>query len=171
MRISLAGNRRLPRRNERGLTLLELLVTLGILALLAGLTVPALGHWLEDWKLQGTAERIAQTVQEAHTRALFEQRYYVIELLPPTHRLRVLAAESGLLYEYDLPTGVEWGEQPNAFSSPLVRWVFPPSGNVEKKVLWLRNQRGAQQQVEASFREGGLQVRTTPDGGETHGIE
>ena len=57
------------------MTLLELVIVLAILSLAVSLVAPRFGNWSDEWTLRGAAERVAQTVRYAHTRALFEQSY------------------------------------------------------------------------------------------------
>lgn len=53
------------RGSGRGLTLIELLVGVAVLALLASLAVPAMGHQLARWKLQAVAEQLAADLAQA----------------------------------------------------------------------------------------------------------
>ena len=71
-----------PRSQEAGVTLLELVIVLAILALAVSLVAPRFGNWSDEWTLRSAAERVAQTVRYARTRALFEQSYYVVEIEP-----------------------------------------------------------------------------------------
>ena len=74
MRTSLAGNSGRQRKaREAGVTLLELVVVITLLSLMVGLVAPRFGHWLDDWKLRKAAERLAQTLRYARTRALYER--------------------------------------------------------------------------------------------------
>lgn len=161
------GNR-LPRRGkppvprlagQAGVTLLELVIALTILALLAGLAAPTLGHWLDDWKLRGAAERVAQTLRYARTRALFEQRYYVVELRREVPQVRVLEPSSDFIREYALPEEVEWVEEEASPAPETVRLLFPPSGAVEQRDLWLRNTRGSRVRIHVNFLLGTPEVK------------
>lgn len=140
-----------PQAGQAGVTLLELVIALTILALLAGLAVPTLGRWLDDWKLRGAAERVAQTLRYARTRALFEQRYYVVELRREAPQVRVLEPSSDFVREYALPEEVEWAEEGSAPAPEATRLLFPPSGAVEERDLWLRNARGSRVRIHVNF--------------------
>jgi prepilin-type N-terminal cleavage/methylation domain-containing protein len=157
--MSSVGNK-LPRRcqppaagwaGQAGVTLLELVIALTILALLVGLAAPTLGHWLDDWKLREAAERVAQTLRYARTRALFEQRYYVVELRREAPQVRVLEPSSDFVREYALPQEVEWVEADASLAPGTIRLLFPPSGAVEQRDLWLRNTRGSRARIHVNF--------------------
>ena len=77
------------------MTLLELVIVLAILSLAVSLVAPRFGNWSDEWTLRSAAERVAQTVRYARTRALFEQSYYVVEIEPGTRSVRVFNPASG----------------------------------------------------------------------------
>jgi type II secretion system protein H len=159
MRTSLAGNSaRGARQSQAGFTLLELVVVLSILALLAGLVLPGVGRWVDDWKLRGAAERVAQTIRYARTRALYEQRTYLVELDPSENRVRVLEPNSGFNREYNLPREIHWGEERDSSSSSVLRLILSPGGTVEERTLWLWNPRGTMMKVHMDFLVGGAGV-------------
>ncbi len=152
MRILLAGSRRAdaPRR-QAGVTLLELMMVITILALMAAFVAPSIGHWIDDWKLRGAAERIAQTIRYARMRALYEQRYYLVELRPGNNSVRVLEPTSGFVREFALPTAIEWGEEKTVPSTSVFRLILPPSGAMEQRTLWLWNTSGALVRIRLNF--------------------
>ncbi len=148
MPTSLAGNSRsghAPR--DAGVTLLELLIVLALMSLLLGLLAPRIGRATDNWRLRRSAERVAQVLRYARTRALFEGRYYVVEIDPQENRVRLLGESSGIVREYRLPGDVRCGEEdsPAAFS-PL-RLIFSPSGAVGERTLWLRNRQGSEVRI------------------------
>ena len=57
-----------------GFTLVELLVTVSVVALLAGLAVPAMGRFIDNARLRGAAESLAQELRQARNRALTSQQ-------------------------------------------------------------------------------------------------
>ena len=164
MRISLVGNEgRQPRSQEAGVTLLELMIVLAILALAVSLVAPRFGRWSDEWTLRSAAERVAQTLRYARTRALFEQSYYVVEIDPGTHLVRVFNPASGFLRGFALPRGVavDDGEHP---PPPVMRVLFPPSGVVEERTLWLSNQRGSKFRVHMDFLLGAPAIEAVKQG-------
>jgi len=164
MRISSAGNdaHRLGSR-EAGVTLLELVIVMAILALTVSLVAPRFGNWSEEWTLRSAAERVAQTVRYARTRALFEQSYYVMEIEPSTHWVRLLNPASGFSRAYLLPRGVAIDDGENPLP-PVVRILFPPSGVVEERNLWLSDRRRSIYRVHVSFLIGSPVVEPVKEG-------
>lgn len=57
-------------RNRQGLTLVELVITLVIVALLATLMVPGLGRWLSHYRIKGVARDIASCFRLAQMKAV-----------------------------------------------------------------------------------------------------
>ena len=164
MRISSVGNERPhPRPQEAGVTLLELVIVLAILSLAVSLVAPRFGKWSDEWTLRSAAGRLAQTVRYARTRALFEQSYYVVEIEPGAHWVWVFNPASGFLRGFALPRGVsvDDGENPRP---PVVRLLFPPSGVVEERNLWLSDRRGSRFRVHVNFLLGTPAVEAVKQG-------
>jgi type IV fimbrial biogenesis protein FimT len=61
--------RRADARRTRGLTLLELMVVVALLAVMASLAVPEIGRQVARWQLQAVAERLAHDLAEARFQA------------------------------------------------------------------------------------------------------
>jgi prepilin-type N-terminal cleavage/methylation domain-containing protein len=164
MQTSLAGNEeRHAHPVEAGVTLLELVIVLAIIALTVSLVAPRFGNWTEEWTLRSAAERVAQTVRYARTRALFEQSYYVMEIEPTTRWVRVFNPTSGFLRAYLLPRGVAIDDGENPLPS-VVRILFPPSGVVEERNLWLSDRRRSKYKVHVSFLTGNPVVEAVKQG-------
>lgn len=149
------------------MTLLELLVVLTILSLMAGLVAPRMGPWLDNWRLRSAAERIGQTLRYARTRALFEQHFYVVEILPEKNLVRVFEPNSALVREFALPKDiqVQTDERQAASGAPeVIRFILPPSGEVEEKSLWLRNNQGNTIKIHFDFLVGSPGVEIARQG-------
>ena len=164
MPTSLVGNEvRHARSLEAGVTLLELVIVLAILSLAVSLVAPRFGNWSDEWTLRSTAERVAQTVRYARTRALFEQSYYVVEIAPLAQSVRVFNPATGFLRGFALPRGVtvDDGEYP---PPSVVRLMLPPSGVVEERNLWVSNRRGSKFRIHVSFLLGAPVVEAVKQG-------
>ena len=149
------------RRAHRGVTLVELVLVLAIMGLLAGLTAPRMTQWLDDWRLRVAAERIAQTLRAARSRAVYEQQPVMVELVAREHKLRVSQPDSGFRREFDLPAGIEWGEEEGSYPSEVWRVLLRPSGAVEERTVWLRNRAGKTRRIHMDFLLGSAGVEVT----------
>jgi len=58
------------KRSESGFTLLELVVTLGIVAVLVGLAVPSLQSWISDSEISSSTNAFVSSVQTARSTAV-----------------------------------------------------------------------------------------------------
>lgn len=65
---------RVSRRS--GITLIELVITLAILAVLVALVVPSLGKWIQHYRMRGTVREIVSQMELAKIKALKTNREY-----------------------------------------------------------------------------------------------
>ena len=148
-----AGDKRVSEtRLDAGVTLLELIVVIIIMSLMVGLVAPRAATWMDNWKLRGAAERVAQTIRDARTRAIYEQRYYVVEIEPWANRISMVDLESHVVRQYELPAGIrvdQGAEDP--LSPEAFRLVVSPSGGLEERTLRLRNRQGREIDVHMNF--------------------
>jgi len=134
------------------------------MSLLVGLLAPRFGRATDNWRLRGAAEKLSQILRYAHAHALYERRYYVVEIQIRENRVRLLGPSSGFLREYLLPGDVRCEEEGGYGSSPMMRLIFPPSGEVEERTLWLRNGQGSRVKIHLSFLLGRPAVEIIPGG-------
>jgi len=59
-------------RNNSGITIIELMVVIGILAILAGIAIPGFIGWLPNYRLRSAADEVQSTLQNAKLRAIRE---------------------------------------------------------------------------------------------------
>lgn len=62
------------RSNQRGFNLLELIVTMGILALMTAILIPAYQSWLDVYRLKSSARGLAGHLEMARSEALSKQK-------------------------------------------------------------------------------------------------
>jgi type IV fimbrial biogenesis protein FimT len=56
--------------NKKGVTLVELIVVMVIIAILASLTVPSIGAWLPNYRLRSATRDIVSTMRDAQMKAV-----------------------------------------------------------------------------------------------------
>jgi prepilin-type N-terminal cleavage/methylation domain-containing protein len=164
MRISAVGNEADRRwRRPLGVTLLELVIVLALISLLVALVAPQFANWIDEWRLRSAAERMAQAIRYARTRAVFEQNYYVVEIDAKADRVQVLDAATNTVRQFALPSGtrIDDGEEPRP---ALVRLLIPPSGDLEERNLWLTDHRGRQFRIHVDFLQGSAAVEAVKRG-------
>ena len=59
-------------RNNSGMTIIELMVVIGILAILAGIAIPGFIGWLPNYRLRSASYEVQSTLQNAKLRAIRE---------------------------------------------------------------------------------------------------
>jgi general secretion pathway protein H len=76
----------------RGFTLLELIVTLAVLALAAAVVTPAIGRGTEALKARAEVAGFAATLRHARERAINVQRTHRVVVDSKDHRVAIIAA-------------------------------------------------------------------------------
>ena len=59
-------------RNNSGITIIELMVVIGIMAILASIAIPGFLGWLPNYRLRSAADEVQSTLQNAKLRAIRE---------------------------------------------------------------------------------------------------
>ncbi|WP_373350684.1 Tfp pilus assembly protein FimT/FimU [Acinetobacter bereziniae] len=71
-------------RNNRGFTLVELMVTIAVLAIIASFAIPAFGDMLEKQNLKKSTEELIVVMNKARSKAVLERRPQVKVNLAPS---------------------------------------------------------------------------------------
>jgi general secretion pathway protein H len=88
---------------QRGVTLLELLIVLAIMALVAGIALPLLGNGVSTTELRSSARQLAAGLRAARTEALAQRRETFLVLDVAGKRFKVDQDPR----EHKLPAGIE----------------------------------------------------------------
>ena len=71
-----------PCRHVRGFTVIELMVVIGILAVLAGLASPSFSLMIESWRVRNATEALRSSLQMARSEAIKRGGLVAIQKLP-----------------------------------------------------------------------------------------
>jgi type IV fimbrial biogenesis protein FimT len=78
--VHLSRERRLRRLPSRGFTLIELIVTMGLLAILISLGAPAFGDWVRNNQVRSVAETLQNGVRNAQAESVRRSRQVLFSL-------------------------------------------------------------------------------------------
>ena len=133
----------------RGITLLEMVVVLTIIAVLGAIVFPSVTAGLDTLRLKSAADRLANTFRYARVRALRQQTVCQVTVDPERRRveledLKGAAASGKPSYQrsWQLPPGIV--VEPRRMRT----FVFPPDGGTPQVALRLINARGRAATVE-----------------------
>ena len=132
------------RRLQSGVTLIEMLVVVTIIAIIAGISFPALTAGLASIRLSSAAGSAASFLVAAMNRVDRREQPAAILISPKTSTLEVYTAASGDKpdRELRLPQGISIeGDESR-------RFVLMPGGTVPRMTLILRNDKGARRSVQ-----------------------
>lgn len=137
--------------DDRGFTLLELLVVLAIIGAGTLLVVPQAGKGLDALRLKATARQLASVFRQARLVAISEQRVAVVglDLSRAEYWLAVTVSErarEAVRTTYALPGSVRVSAQPVGEATSrergVVRFVFFPRGGAYGGQVWLEGEKG-----------------------------
>lgn len=113
-----------PEVGARGFTLLELIVVLLLLALAAGLVMPAVGRSLEAVRARGEIAGFSALLRHAREQAITSRRPHAVVVDPNERQVRILADDE-VRKTRALPAG--WTIE--ATPPPNLTVRFEPQGN------------------------------------------
>lgn len=135
-----AGNRR---GSQSGFTLLELLIVLALLGLMLALVPPSFSGRLQSLNVRGAALELADTLREARSRALFDNRPTWVELTAaPDYRAdnaeRATTLPDTAQIDFRADASLDW--RMLEFDDAPLRLRFYPDGSSAGGELRLRDQ-------------------------------
>lgn len=116
------------RREEigtRGFTLLELIVTLFVLALAVGLAVPAVGRGTEGLRVRAEVAGFSAALRHAREQAITTRRPHVVAVDPTEHRLTIAVEGGDVRHTRALPARLRVEANP----PPALSVRFEPPGH------------------------------------------
>jgi prepilin-type N-terminal cleavage/methylation domain-containing protein len=93
-------------RRTRGITLIEMLVVVTIIALISAVVVPSVAAGIESVRLRTASDSIAGFLNAAVNRAERRQQAVVVTISIRENRLTVFSSEPGFTRELLMPSGI-----------------------------------------------------------------
>ncbi len=121
------------------MTLVELLVVLGIIGLILGMSVPGLTHYATQLRLKAATRQVVGLVSLARSLAISSRQNHAVVVDPERGEVSVVNVVSGERLEQmvRLPSGVTVDVQVGGKSAPETQVVFRPTGSLEGRTTTL----------------------------------
>ncbi len=144
MPTSSTGNR------TRGVTLMELMVVLAIVALIVGVSFPSTIAGLENVRLAAGARSLAAFLSSAANRAERREEALELTVFIKENAVTLRPAGAGYVRRLGLPPGIAvravWPPLAQASDEPR-RFLFVPGGTPPRVAIEIANQHGARRIV------------------------
>jgi prepilin-type N-terminal cleavage/methylation domain-containing protein len=138
----------------RGVTLIEMMVVMTIIAIMAGVTFPSVASGLDGIRLNTSAEDVATFLNAAMERANRRQVVVALTIDRQTGILAARSIEADFARKYELPGSVSieaiLPDEPGFTRAGQLKTrtiVFYPGGNVPRIGIVLSNKSGARRIV------------------------
>ena len=125
----------MKRRGEKGITLIEIAVVMAIMAIMGLFMAPAIGEWIDNYRIRQTARDISSTLQEAKMKAISTKTQHSVtfDISNDTYQLLPGGSVTQVLRGVDIVSG-------NTVS-------FSPDGTASNVTITINNQDGKQYNV------------------------
>lgn len=132
------------KKNQSGVTLIELLIVLMIIAIIAGVSFPALTSGLSSIRLSSASGSAASFLVSAMNRVERREEAAAIVISPKENLLAIYTAASGKNPDrtLDMPKGI------TIEGAESRRFLLMPGGTAPRVTLVLQNDKGARSSVQ-----------------------
>jgi len=131
---------------ERGITLLEMLIVVSLIALLTGLSYAPLSAGIETLRLRAASDVVLSFLSGAMDRAEKKQAVVELQILPLENAFLARTADLTFVKRVDLPQGMQivrvQPEVPGADPRAVRRFLIYPGGAVPRIAVELVNPKG-----------------------------
>jgi prepilin-type N-terminal cleavage/methylation domain-containing protein len=152
--------------NRRGVTLIELVTVMVIIAVLAALTVPGFGSWLAYYRLRSGTRDVVTTLRTAQMRAVSYNMRYGVAFDTANKQFQLYRDSGGLQADGAatiLPTGVTYkddlGALPHDGPGGLPFISFFPNSTASNGTITLRNSKGKEKTIQIFTASGRITVQ------------
>lgn len=137
-------------RGRRGVTLIEMMLVVAIIALMAGVSFPSVTSAVDSIRLSSASGAIVSFLNAALNRAERRQQVIEIAVSKPDRSLTMRSTEPGFVRRIELPEGVTilaiLPESPDPAETGR-RFLLYPSGVTPRIGIEIANRRGARRIV------------------------
>jgi prepilin-type N-terminal cleavage/methylation domain-containing protein len=154
-------------RGETGITLIEMLVVVSIIAVAAAITYPSVNSGVDSLRLTAAADSIVSFLNGALVRADRRQELVEVTVSRAERALIVRTQDPNYIRRMELPEGVTivrvHPADLGAAEEQERRFMLYPGGAVPKIAVEIQNRRGARRIVQVDPITGAPQVRVPED--------
>jgi Tfp pilus assembly protein FimT len=149
------------KRGEGGITLIELVVVMAIVAIMGVCLAPAIGEWLDNFRIRQAARDIASNLQFAKMRAISRRLEYRVNFDVANNQYRLWVNDGGWVPDPEgvvlcTPRGVDITSA--GFSGGVSRAEFNPDGTASNGTITIDNQQGKTYKV-VVYRTGRIKIQ------------
>jgi prepilin-type N-terminal cleavage/methylation domain-containing protein len=133
------------RPQQAGVTLIEMMIVVTIIALVAGLTYPSIAAGFDSLRLRSASNSIVSFLDTALDRADRRQQVVEIRISPRENALIARSADLGFVRRLDIPDGIHIAAVTPAIEGEADeprRFLVYPGGAVPRISVELANQEG-----------------------------
>jgi prepilin-type N-terminal cleavage/methylation domain-containing protein len=133
--------------DRRGVTLIELIVVMVIIAIAAALTIPNIGRWIPGYRLRSAARDVVSLMRSAQMKAVSSNTQFRVSFNDVNHSY-ILQRKSGEVWVDDgtvqtLPPGI----QIVGITLPGKNAEFNPNSTSSSGSVTLRNPKDAEKRI------------------------
>ncbi len=133
-------------RRERGITLLELLIVVALIALITGMSYAPVAAGLETLRLRAASDVVLSFLSASLDRAERKQAVVEVQILPADNVLLARTSDRAFLKRVDIPEGMKIAritpEIPGTDPRAVRRFLIYPGGAVPQLSVELVNSKG-----------------------------
>ena len=143
--------------NKKGVTLMELVIVMAIIAIGAVLMAPNIGAWLPHYRLRGAARDIVSTMRVAQMKAVSSNVEYQVSFDPVAGTYVLQRHTGGAWVNEGVPQTLPQGVQiTNPAGSTAIQ--FNPNSTASSASITLRNDRNTQRKISVASSTGRVKI-------------
>lgn len=145
-------------KNQRGVTLLELIVVMVIIALGAILVVPQIGAWTPRYRLNGAVREMVSTLRVAQVQAVARNTAYRVQFSPDTGAYVLQRDAGGGNWVDEKPVSLPQGIQMQAITWTGNSVPFYTNSSSSSGSLKLINSKGTVKTITVTSATGRIRI-------------